>query len=74
MGPGLNAEVSCRAVLGACTSAGRGLAESTAKPGRGRALGWSWPAELGHLLGDYLEEPACWFLTGSVEGSVATGV
>lgn len=66
VGPGLSAEVSCRAVLGACTSALGGLAESTAKPGRGRALSWSWPAELGPLLGDYSEEPARWFLTGSV--------
>lgn len=65
-GAGLNAEVSCRAVLGAGTSAVRGLAESTAVPGRGCALGWSWPAELDHLLGDYSEEPPRWVLTESV--------
>lgn len=57
-GAGLNAEVSCRAVLG--------LAESTVVPGRGCAPSWSWPAELDHLLGDYSEEPPCWVLTESV--------
>lgn len=44
-------------MLGACTSALRGLAESTAKPGGGHALSWSWQAQLGHLLGDCSEEP-----------------
>lgn len=67
---GLNAEVSCRAVLGACTSAVRGMAESTAKPGRACALSWSWPAEPGHLFGDYREEAAHWALTGSVASAV----
>lgn len=38
VGAGLNAGLRCRAVLGACTSAVRGLAESTAKPGRGCSL------------------------------------
>lgn len=38
VGTGLNAGVSCRAVLSACTSTVKSLAESTAKPGRGCAL------------------------------------